>query len=76
MARLDALWGISPGAPASGKGGAEAGELRLMPHAKESRFHPPQVGRPYIFSGGPTQWLDLGFQGLSHPAVWSHTEAS
>lgn len=39
-----------------------------MPHAKESRFHPPQVGRPYIFSGGPP-WSDLGFRTIASSSL-------
>ena len=71
MACLDALWGISPGWLCFWEGGAEAGEAgglggsqELPPRVKECRFHPPQVGRPYVFSGGPT-WSDLCFRTIA-----------
>lgn len=63
------------GGSASGKGGqrqvrleASVGARRSLPRAKECRFHPPQVGRPYVFSGGPT-WSDLCFRTIAFSSL-------
>ena len=63
------------GGSASGKGEqrqvrleALVGARRSLPRVKECRFHPPQVGRAYVFSGGPT-WSDLCFRTISFSSL-------
>lgn len=63
------------GSSVSGKGEQKwvrletsVGARRSLPLAKECGFHPPQVGRSHVFSGGPT-WSDLCFRTIAFSSL-------